>query len=35
MKAKNFYPVYETKAESWERFAKIYKLTAKIAGEEK
>lgn len=33
MKAKNFYPVYETKAESWERFAKIYKLTAKIAGE--
>ena len=33
MKAKNIYPVYETKAESWERFARIYKLTAKIAGE--
>lgn len=34
MKAKNIYPVYETEAESWERFAKIYELTDMIVGED-
>ena len=34
MKTNNVYPVYETEAESWERFARIYELTDKIAGED-
>lgn len=34
MKTINIYPVYETEAESWARFAKIYELADKIVGED-